>query len=103
MNEPKVKIREAGDHPYAHLLPIVELLVRDGNSPVTQEAFYEDRDGWRCDLRLPIDFALIQSAFEFPRSIALSQERDAILCQHTWTVIAGSLNPERKQAEGGMS
>lgn len=77
------------EKPYSHLLPMVDALLREGNEPVTPEVFFQDRDGWRCELRRPIDFELIRNEFDLPSSIILSDENDAILCENTWIEIKG--------------
>jgi hypothetical protein len=78
--------------PYAHLVPIVDALVRDGNVPVDGETFYLDRDGWRCDLAKPINFELVEQMFDLPESILLSRANDAILCQNSWIEIKGNVS-----------
>ena len=48
----------SGEAPYAHLEPIVEALLEAGNEPSppcggrvpNPLGFYQDKDGWRCDL-----------------------------------------------------
>lgn len=99
MSDAKTTISEGtDDQPYAHLIPIVELLLRHGNDLAESGPFYQDRDGWTCDLCRPIDFQLVRSSFALPSSIRLAPEQDSILCENTWTVIAGPNAAERKKA-----
>jgi len=77
--------------PYKHLVPIVEVLLRDGNELAGASMFYQDRDGWRCDLKKPINFDLIRNRFSIPQSILLSESHDAVLCQNTWIEIKGNV------------
>jgi hypothetical protein len=85
-----------GGPPYAHLELIVDALVRAGNEISGPNKFYMDRDGWRCDLKKPINFRLVQERFDLPQSILLSPSTDAILCQNTWIEIKGNI-PESRQ------
>jgi hypothetical protein len=75
--------------PYSHLEPLVQALVETSNRTVRPEGFYLDKDGWRCDLEKPIDFALLAARFEIPPTIKLSPQHDSILCQNTWVEIQG--------------
>jgi len=75
--------------PFSHLEPIVDALLVDGNELMTKSKFYLDRDGWRSDLKYPINFQLLNKEFEIPSSILLSEEHDSILCQNTWVEIKG--------------
>jgi hypothetical protein len=77
------------DMPYGHLLPIVDALIVAGSVPVSDAKFFQDRDGWRCELTKPIDFDLVRQKFDLPSSILLSEEHDAILCQNAWIEIKG--------------
>lgn len=75
--------------PYAHLQPIVDALLANGNVLRDGSGWHQDRDGWRCDLRDPIDFALVRERFALPKTIRLSPADDAILCEISWIEIAG--------------
>ncbi len=94
LSSPKV-----GFKPYSHLEPIVEALLAAGNElsdplpnfPLEGKEFYMDRDGWKCDLKKPIDFNLIASKFELPSSIVISEKNNSILCQNTWVEIRGDI------------
>lgn len=95
----KVKILSATSdpsRPFAHLEPIVQSLVDDGNQPVERNWFSLDQDGWHCLLKNPIDFDLLESKFEFPNSISLSRQDDAILDTLTWVEIKGGFGAVRK-------
>jgi len=78
--------------PYSHLEPIVDLLIERGNEVSGPAKFYMDRDGWRCDLKRPINFRLVEERFDLPPSIFLSRSNDAILCQNTWIEIKGNVH-----------
>lgn len=84
------KPRES-EPPYSHLEPLVTALLARGNSFATGGGFYQDRDGWRCDLSNPIDFDFIESHFELPKSLRLSRTHDSILCENTWIEISSGL------------
>jgi hypothetical protein len=83
--------------PYAHLLPIVDALVRHGNSPVTPDnlsptgphGFYMDKDGWRCDLRDRLDVGLIARTFDLPPTITVDPRGKSLSCRQTWIEVAG--------------
>lgn len=85
--------------PYTHLEPIVELLLAAGNElsdplsnfPLQGKGFYMDRDGWKCDLKMPIDIKLVTSRFDIPPSIIISEKNNSILCQNTWVEIRGGI------------
>ena len=76
---------------YAHLEPIVDALIGDGNEVTINTKFYMTRDGWRCDLKKPINFVLLREKFEFPKSIELLEEKDAIVCRNSWIEISGNV------------
>jgi hypothetical protein len=75
--------------PYAHLLPIVNRLIELGNEPVRKDVFYLSQDGWRCDLKKPIDFQVIRQEFLLPNSIVLAEKNDSIWCEKSWIEIQG--------------
>lgn len=85
--------RNPSDKPYSHLEPIVAALIEGGNQPLRSEIFFLDRDGWRCDLKEPIDFAFLRARFHFPNTLILSAPLDKIFCQNTWVEIKGSEKP----------
>ena len=78
--------------PYAHLEPIVDALIASGNQSMRAECFYLDRDGWRCDLKEPIDFELLRARFDFPKTITLSEPLDKIFCRNSWIEIKGHVS-----------
>jgi hypothetical protein len=101
---PSMKIKIAaepatGEAPYAHLKPIVEALLDAGNEPSppvgghvpNRLGFYQDKDGWCCDLLRPIDFDLLGSRFELPPSLALNREANSISDRRTWVQISGNV------------
>jgi hypothetical protein len=79
------------EKPYAHLIPVAHALIEHGNQASRPEIFFLDRDGWRCDLRKPIDFDFLCTTFEFPKTIILSESLDKIFCQNTWVEIKGGV------------
>lgn len=92
MSEEKMKVRSEPEDPqvpYSHLEPIVDTLLADGNKIHGPAKFFRDTDGWRCDLKNPINFALIEKMFELPQTITLSREHGSILCHTTWIEIQG--------------
>jgi hypothetical protein len=78
--------------PYSHLEPIVDALIASGNQSMRDEWFYLDRDGWRCDLKEPIDFDLLRAKFDFPKTIILSEPLDKIFCKNSWIEIKGHVS-----------
>lgn len=96
----KIEIAERPPDPdpraYEHLVPVVELPARHANRPkhgmlLRGPLFFLDRDGWRCDLRKPIDFDLLRGHFQFPPSIELSEEAGQAFCHKTWVTVAGPM------------
>lgn len=84
---------ESGDpqRPYQHLQPIVDFLANRGNQLVTCETgFYPTQGGWVCDFKYPIDYSMIDAAFELPRSVRFSKRENAILCDLSWAEIRGN-------------
>ncbi|MBA3890166.1 MAG: hypothetical protein H0X64_06525 [Gemmatimonadaceae bacterium] len=70
----------------------MDALVTHGNrvrAPGTP--FYQDRDGWRCDLVEPVDFALIERRFDLPPMVELSRAWGTVLDRDTWVVIEGGM------------
>ncbi len=86
--------------PYSNLEPIVEALLDAGNKlsdpppnfRLEGKGFYIDKDGWKCDLKKPIDFNLITSKFQLPPSVIISEKNNSIFCQDTWVEIRGNCN-----------
>jgi len=75
--------------PFSHLEPLIDALLEDGNELIKGSKFYLDRDGWRSDLKYPINFQILKDKFVIPSSILLSEEHDSILCKNTWIEIKG--------------
>lgn len=75
--------------PWAHFEPIIDLLARHGNEAIGAKVFLLDKDGWYCQLQKPIDFDLLEIAFEFPNNLVLSRADGAILDSRTWVEIRG--------------
>ena len=90
---------QEGSAPYAHLVSVVEFLIQNGNvfsEPVNgfvpnEFGFYQDRDGWKCDLAKPIDFELLKEHFNFPKTILLNQKDNVIFCKKSWIEIRGNI------------
>lgn len=78
--------------PYAHLQPIVDVLVENGNEITTDPAgFYLTQGGWVCDFRYPIDYALLEAAFVLPSTVHFGQKVNAVLCDRSWAEIRGNI------------
>ena len=76
---------------YSHLEPIVDLLLRNGNSLAKDFRWGENRSGFYCFLQAPLDFDLIEKSFVIPESIRLDRENNEINCDHTWASIKGGM------------
>jgi hypothetical protein len=77
------------ERPYLNLMPILEALEDDGNKAI-EGGFVINPDGWRCLLRDPIDFALLEASFELPPNVVLIPARDTVLDRASWCSIEGS-------------
>lgn len=56
-----------------HLLPVIELLKKQGNKPATNDEFRFNRDGFGVyGFQQPIDIDLLKRHFYFPPTIILS-------------------------------
>ncbi len=85
--------------PYLHLKPIVEFLLANGNAyspPIegfepNEDGFYVDKDGWKCDLKDPINFSKWLANFEFPESVKIHEENQSIFCEKSWIGIKGNV------------
>jgi hypothetical protein len=76
--------------PYANLLPLVETLLAHGNSLAFDgDPFLLTRDGWCCQLRHPIDFALVEATFVLPATIICPRRHDGIVDVLTRSFIRG--------------
>jgi hypothetical protein len=61
---------EVKENKYAHLDPLVDLLIINGNSIVDGNSRWsKTKDGWLCVLSKPIDFSLIRREFKLPPKI----------------------------------
>jgi len=76
---------------YSHLEPIVDLLLDNGNGLSHDYKWGEDRTGFYCHFRLPLDFELIEKAFELPPFVTLNRQSDSVECQRTWASIVGGI------------
>jgi hypothetical protein len=76
---------------YLHLEPIVDLLLERGNILAHDYRWGENRTGFFCHLKKPIDFALVEASFELPSFILLNRADDSIECDITWATIKGSV------------
>lgn len=86
------------DRPFGHLLPIVDALIKAGNSPTGADRFYLTQDGWYCTLSKPIDFDVVKTEFDIPDSVVLVENRDQIWCRNTWVCIHGADSVQRSSA-----
>ncbi len=75
--------------PFAHLEPIVRKLVELGNEFSYGNGFYQSQDGWRCDLKKPIDFVAVRTFFDLPGAIELVEKNGIIWCRNSWIEIQG--------------
>lgn len=76
---------------YLHLEPIVDLLLTNGNELSLKFKWGENRTGFYCFLKHPLDFDLIERIFNIPSFVRLDKEGDAIECDRTWTTIRGGM------------
>jgi len=76
---------------YAHLEPVVDLLLRHGNELALPYRWGENRTGYFCHLAKPIDFALIESELVLPSHVRLSREEGSVECEVTLASIRGSM------------
>lgn len=77
-------------YPYENLLPVVDLLVAHGNRfTAAGERFQLTRDGWICELELPLDFDLLTREVTFPPLVEADPGHDGILDHGTWCLISG--------------
>jgi hypothetical protein len=72
---------------YLHLQPLVTLLISAGNVLAREYEWGENRTGYCCLLRRPIDFDLIEAEFDIPDFIRLERGAGAIECDKTWASI----------------
>ena len=74
--------------PYANLLPLVDALVRSGNT-LADGGFVVNPDGWRCRFTQRLDIQFIGEQFKLPGTVQVSEEYDTILDRLTWCSIEG--------------
>ncbi len=77
---------------YAHLDPIVDFLISNGNYLARDFKWGENRTGYFCFMAEKIDFDRIEQLFIIPDFIRLDRENDAIECDQTWTSIRGGMS-----------
>ena len=87
------------DRPFEHMLPIVEALIEDGNVLRHENPFFLDKDGWRCDFEYPINFDLIETRFDLPKTIYISKDHGSILDKNSWVEIQGGASTDPKCTE----
>lgn len=85
---------------YAHLEPIVDLLLANGNQLARPYRWGENRTGYYCFLSKPIDFDLIESAFVLPQTVSLDRSEGSVECDVTWASIKGDMRPPRTAGIG---
>lgn len=76
---------------YAHLEPVVDLLLQHGNELALPYRWGENRTGYFCHLVKTIDFELIESELVLPSHVRLSREEGSVECDVTWASIKGSM------------
>lgn len=74
---------------YAHLEPIVDLLLANGNALALPFRWGENRTGFFCSLSKPIDFDLIETTFSLPSTVRLARVEGNVECDVTWACIQG--------------
>jgi hypothetical protein len=77
------------ERPFAHLQPIVDVLIANGNSYAHASGFFRTQAGWLCELKRPLDFDLIGRIFLLPDSIELVEANGSIWCRNCWSEICG--------------
>ena len=75
--------------PYRNLMPVVDLLVSEGNALV-DGGFLHSPAGWYCRMARPLDLPRVRREFDIPETIELSTEFDSILDRLSWCAIEGS-------------
>ena len=65
--------------PYAHLDPIVDYLLANGNKLAYDFRWGSDREGFYCHLLDPIDFDGLERNFVFPSTIRMGRARNVIV------------------------
>lgn len=81
--------------PYAHLMPIIQELIKHGNEVIDKEIFKLYTHDVVCFLKRPIDFDVLESTVEFPANIKLIKDKNSILDKNTWVEIRGGLEQEK--------
>nr|WSX77856.1 hypothetical protein OH826_30860 [Streptomyces sp. NBC_00899] len=77
-------------YPYENLLPVVELLIANGNRfTAAGNGFQRQPHGWVCELELPLDFDLLTREVTFPPIIKAGPQGDGVLDMGTWCLISG--------------
>jgi hypothetical protein len=71
----------SGQSLYAHLEPIVDLLVANGNPLAHSFRWGSNRDGYYCHVAKPIDFAALAEHFNLPATIVLVVADNEIYCE----------------------
>ena len=70
----KIKIKNQKNSRSAHLQPVIDFLISQGNTPL-QKGFYYDKGGiGTFEFADPIDSNLLKEKFEFPDSIKVGKD-----------------------------
>jgi hypothetical protein len=85
--------------PYGNLLPIVDLLIINGNHAL-DAGFARTQAGWQCRMSEPIDAELVQSSFDLPANVEVSAHHDTILDRLSWCAIEGPGAASPRQRPG---
>lgn len=90
-------MEQTQDKPYKKLIPYVKFLLEQGNvfskgipgfNP-NSDGFYQDKDGWKCDFKYPINFSLIPNHFSPTQDIILNKDSQSIFDNSSWSEIRG--------------
>lgn len=86
----KVRIQaypNEGEPDYAHLNPVVEFLIKNGNSSANEYIWGCNRTGYFCHLNRDINFDGLREVFIFPESVKLDEVNHSIDCFNTYSII----------------
>lgn len=73
----------------SHLLPILDYLVKNGNSWDKGNELFTDKGGTRTlFVHKTIDYSKIEKIFEIPPFIEVNREYKSIICRRCWCDIS---------------
>ncbi|WP_431274677.1 hypothetical protein ACQ858_22215 [Variovorax ureilyticus] len=79
---------------YAHLDPVVDFLVANGNALAYPYRWGSDREGYFCVVARPIAFADLLEAFQFPPTVLLTPDLNQIYCEKTGALIRSEVSSD---------